>query len=107
MVDISSVNNALAAYGATANRTVDAISKQDSEVKTAGETFQSLLKGAVNETVELQEKSEEMSMKAIAGQANMEDVVSAVTNAEMALETIVAVRDKVISSYQEIMRMAI
>lgn len=107
MSDISSINNAMAAYGATANRTVEEIGKQESEVKTAGESFQALLKGAVEETVELQEKSEQMSLKAIAGKADMEEVVSAVTNAEMALETIVSVRDKVISSYQEIMRMAI
>jgi flagellar hook-basal body complex protein FliE len=35
------------------------------------------------------------------------DVVTAVTNAEVALDTVVAVRDRVISAYQEIMRMPI
>jgi flagellar hook-basal body complex protein FliE len=35
------------------------------------------------------------------------DVVTAVSNAEMTLQTVVAVRDRVLNAYQEIMRMPI
>ncbi len=35
------------------------------------------------------------------------DVVQAVSNAELTLQTVVAVRDRVVNAYQEIMRMPI
>ena len=41
------------------------------------------------------------------GQANMVDVVTAITETEMAMESMVTVRDRVISAYEEIMRMPI
>ena len=44
---------------------------------------------------------------AIAGEADVTDVVMAVTNAETTLQTVVAVRDRVMAAYQEILRMPI
>jgi flagellar hook-basal body complex protein FliE len=44
-------------------------------------------------------------MQALAGQADLTDVVIAVTNAEVTLQTVVAIRDRVIQAYQEIIRM--
>ena len=41
------------------------------------------------------------------GKADMVDVVTAVAESESALETLVAVRDKVIAAYEEIMRMSV
>jgi flagellar hook-basal body complex protein FliE len=48
-----------------------------------------------------------MSAKAVTGEADLTDVVTAVTNAELTLQTVVSVRDRLISAYQEIMRMPI
>ena len=42
-----------------------------------------------------------------AGKANVVDVVTAVAESETALQTMVAVRDRMISAYEEIMRMQI
>ena len=42
-----------------------------------------------------------------AGKANIVDVVTAVTETEVAIEALVSVRDKVIQAYEEIMRMPI
>ena len=42
-----------------------------------------------------------------AGKANVIDVVTAVAEAETAVSALVAVRDNVIQSYQEVMRMTI
>jgi flagellar hook-basal body complex protein FliE len=42
-----------------------------------------------------------------AGKANVVDVVTAVAETEVAVGALVAVRDKVIQSYEEIMRMPI
>jgi flagellar hook-basal body complex protein FliE len=43
----------------------------------------------------------------VAGKAELIDVVTAISSAEASLETVMAVRDQVISAYQEIMRMPI
>jgi flagellar hook-basal body complex protein FliE len=43
----------------------------------------------------------------LAGKAELSDVIAAVSQAEVSLQTVVAVRDKVIAAYQDIMRMGI
>lgn len=52
-------------------------------------------------------KSESVSMRALAGKADLTDVVTAVSEAETALNTVVAIRDRVINAYQEIIKMPI
>ena len=52
-------------------------------------------------------EAETLSMKQIAGEADLKDVIAAVANAEQTLETVVAVRDKVLSAYQDILKMPI
>ena len=52
-------------------------------------------------------KSDAQTQALAAGKANMVDVVTAVAETEVAIETLVSVRDKVISAYEEIMRMPI
>jgi len=68
-----------------------------------GPSFDDVLK----EAMETGKTAETMTMKAAAGEAELIDVVSAVTAAEVTLESVVAVRDRVIGAYQEIMRMPI
>ncbi len=41
------------------------------------------------------------------GKANMVDVVTAVAESETAIQTMVAVRDKVIAAYEDILKMPI
>ncbi len=41
------------------------------------------------------------------GKANIVDVVTAVADTEVAVETLVSVRDKVIAAYEDIMKMPI
>ena len=48
-----------------------------------------------------------MSAAAIQNKADLTEVVTAITNAEVTLQTVVAVRDRMISAYQQIMRMPI
>ena len=46
-------------------------------------------------------------MAMASGKANVVDVVTAVAETEVAVGTLVSVRDRVIQSYEEIMRMPI
>ena len=53
------------------------------------------------------QQGEKMAANQASGKADIVDVVSAVNSAELTLDTVVAVRDKVIAAYQSIMQMPI
>jgi flagellar hook-basal body complex protein FliE len=74
----------------------------------ASETsFTSVLKEAMDAVKETGRKSDVQTQAVVAGKSNMVDVVTAVAETEVAIDAVVAVRDKVISAYEEIMRMPI
>ena len=52
-------------------------------------------------------QAEAVSIGGVKGTSSMQDVVEHVMSAEQSLQAVIAVRDKVISAYQEISRMAI
>ncbi|MCP4395194.1 MAG: flagellar hook-basal body complex protein FliE [Alphaproteobacteria bacterium] len=85
----------------------DSASSGASALGAAGDTFGNVLGNVVDSTVTSSKAAEEFSSKAIAGEADINDVVMAVANAELALETVVAIRDKATAAYQEIMKMPI
>lgn len=72
-----------------------------------GSAFADLVKAAVVEPIAAVREGERMSIAGAAGKADIAAVATAVTNAEMAVETVVAVRDRVVAAYQEILRMPI
>jgi flagellar hook-basal body complex protein FliE len=67
--------------------------------------FSSLVKSAINEAVKIGERGESLSIAGINDRADISQVVTAVAEAEVALKTVVTVRDKVIDAYKEIIRM--
>lgn len=70
-------------------------------------SFGDVLKDVAVEGIETIRDSEKMSAKAVIGKADLTEVVAAVTEAETLLQTAVAVRDRMLNAYQEIMRMPI
>jgi flagellar hook-basal body complex protein FliE len=70
-------------------------------------SFASVLKEAIDHVNELGQKSEAQTRAAANGKSNMVDVVTAVSETEVAIDAVVAVRDKVIAAYDEIMKMPI
>ena len=70
-----------------------------------GSDFFNLVKEAAESAVETGKAGEAASMRAVAGKADISEVVTAVANAEITLQTAVAIRDKVIAAYQDITRM--
>jgi len=67
--------------------------------------FGDLLKQAAGDTISTMKQGELATIKAATGKADIAEVAAAVSNAEVALQTVAAVRDRVISAYQEILRM--
>jgi flagellar hook-basal body complex protein FliE len=72
-----------------------------------GSSFGAMLKDALSSVAEAGHKSDAQAQSMAAGKANMIDVVTAVSETEVAVETMVAVRNKVIEAYQSIMAMPI
>jgi flagellar hook-basal body complex protein FliE len=74
---------------------------------SGGPSFGELLKGAVGGIVEAGRRSDAQTHAMATGRANIVDVVTAVAETEVAVESLVAVRDRMITAYEEIMRMPI
>jgi flagellar hook-basal body complex protein FliE len=72
-----------------------------------GISFSDFLKEKAYETVDTLKASETASAKGVTGENDLVDIVEAVTAAELTLQTVVSVRDRLVSAYQEIMRMPI
>ena len=72
-----------------------------------GGDFGDILKSVMGDAVGASKKAEGMMAAQVQGKADLVDVVTAISSAESSLETVMAVRDQVISAYQEIMRMPI
>lgn len=70
-------------------------------------SFVDLVKEVATESIQAGKTSERITAAAVAGEADLTEVVTAVSNAEMTLQTVVAVRDRVLAAYQQIMRMPI
>ena len=73
----------------------------------SGTSFASVLKQAIGEVDNIGRKSDAQTRAVATGQANMVDVVTAVSQTEVAIDAVVAVRDKIISAYEDIMKMPI
>ncbi len=70
-------------------------------------SFASVLKDAIGAVQETGKKSDTQTRAMANGKSNMVDVVTAVAETEVAIDAVVAVRDKVIAAYEEIMKMSI
>lgn len=72
-----------------------------------GKSFREMVSGLADGFVETQARAENATAQAMTGKADLNEVVMAVSNADVALQTVVAVRDRVIQAYQDILRMPI
>ncbi len=73
----------------------------------AAGSFDATLRRAMESAVESGHKADAQAMGAISGQGNLTDVVTALSQAELTLQTATAVRDRVVQAYQDIIRMPI
>jgi flagellar hook-basal body complex protein FliE len=69
--------------------------------------FGAVLQRAIQGVVDTGHAAEAKSVDAISGHGNLTDVVTAVSKAELALQSATAIRDRVVQAYQDIMRMPI
>ena len=100
-------SSAAAAYRANAAGGAFSTGNQAATPESTGSTFMDMVRGAAMDAVDSNRRAEQLSAEGLAGQADVTQVVTALSEAEATLNTVVTVRDRVISAYQEIMRMPI
>jgi flagellar hook-basal body complex protein FliE len=75
--------------------------------ESGGPSFGALLKDALGSVMDAGRKSDAQTVAMTSGKANVMDVVTAVAETDVAVSTLVSVRDRVIQSYEDIMKMTI
>ncbi|HTW25735.1 MAG TPA: flagellar hook-basal body complex protein FliE [Acetobacteraceae bacterium] len=95
--------------GASPSAAARAYGRVDSGADDPGSapSFGGALERAMQGVIDDGNQADAQSMQAVAGQGNLTEVVTAVSRAELALQTTVAIRDRVVQAYQDIMRMSI
>ena len=103
------ISTAAQAYGNTARLLQAGTGKESGAVAgtSGGNGFADMLAQTVQDVVDSGNRAEQVSMDMLNGNANVVDMVTAVSESQLAVETMVTVRDRVISAYEEIMRMPI
>jgi flagellar hook-basal body complex protein FliE len=94
------------AYAQIARVAADA-PQADAAEALAKPNFAGMLQSALSETAGALQAGESAAAQVAAGEASLVDVVTAISAAEVSLETAIAVRNRMIEAYQEIMRMPI
>ncbi len=96
---VSGIPGAIAAYRATQHPSAA------SPVEGGG--FGGLVARALDQAVEVSRSADAASTQALLGQGGVTEAVLAVSRVEVALQTTVALRDRVVAAYQDVMRMPI
>ena len=91
------------AYASVASQATNAPPK--AAALAEGPDFGQLVNKAVSDVVSTSRTAETQMMAQAQGKADMIDVVTAISSAQASLQTVMAVRDQVISAYKEIMAM--
>ncbi len=103
-VPASTVANA---YANAAKMFEEASKTTGLETKTQGPSFTSILENTVESLNKTGEKSDSNLLAMTQGKADIIDVVTAVAETELTVQALVSVRDRVITAYQEVLRMPI
>lgn len=72
-----------------------------------GNSFGDIMKTMAQKTIGTMRAGEAASARAVAGEASLPEVVQAITASEITLQTVMAVRDRMVGAYQEILRMPV
>ena len=85
----------------------NAYAKVDRGTGSSGADFGATIERALQGAVQSGHAAETKAKQAIAGEGSLSDVVTALSRAELTLQTATAVRDRVVQAYQDIMKMPI
>lgn len=104
---ISAATNAYAQAQKLVSDAGKSMPGQEQAIPNPAPDFGEMVSQNVQSVVESGKVSDQLSIDMVNGNANVVDVVTAIAETELAVESMVAVRDRVIQAYEEIMRMPI
>jgi len=108
MTDVSAFSAAMNAYKTATKMGGESGAELNPEAgKSAGPAFDDLVTESLSVAKNKSYESEAISAKSLVGDAEMHELVTSVTNAELTLNTVVAIRDRVVNAYQDILKMPI
>ncbi|MGH6782047.1 MAG: flagellar hook-basal body complex protein FliE [Sphingomonadaceae bacterium] len=102
--------DAAAAYGRSLTTSMPKIGEAETlspGAASASGGFGGMIENLVGGAATSLRAAEAASAQQVAGKGDLIDVVTAIGAAESALDTVIAVRDRVVNAYTEIMRMQI
>jgi flagellar hook-basal body complex protein FliE len=74
---------------------------------TSSTDFAGMVGDAAKSALQTMRQSEQVTAQGVAGKADVQQVVQALSNAEVTMQAVVAVRDKVLGAYNDIMHMSV
>jgi flagellar hook-basal body complex protein FliE len=82
---------------------------KETDVQYEGKSFMEFLKDSIGEVDRLQKTGDEMSVRFAAGdpQVDIHNLMLALEEASIAMQLTIEIRNKLVESYQEIMRMQV
>ncbi|SHH78071.1 flagellar hook-basal body complex protein FliE [Cognatishimia maritima] len=107
MSDFSSIRSNAAIQGAYGNAKSLKSPAQVAEGSDAPQSFGDMLRTAAAQSVENVRQGDEVATQGLTGKAGIQQVVEATMTMESTVRVSVAVRDKIVEAYQDIMRMPI
>jgi flagellar hook-basal body complex protein FliE len=103
---------AIGALSVTPNAAAAAYARVDSGLSSPGSgadgtSFGTALSNALNGAVQTGQQADTQAAQGLNGQGDLTQIVTSVTQAQLALQTTVALRDRMVQAYQSIMNMPI
>ena len=98
------INQAINAYNQATDKLTEGLGSRD---EPKGAEFSNMVKDSVRKAISDNKDSERLSMAAVAGKANINEVVAAVAEADVTVQAVVAIRDKVLEAYKTVIRMPV
>jgi len=97
----------LASFAVSDSSVTSALQKKTASAGIASADFSSVLAALGQQTATDIKTGESVAAAGLQGRASTQEVVQAVSRAELSLQSALAVRDKAVSAYQELTRMTI
>lgn len=101
---VANIANVLAAYRRSTEGAIPSLAETD---KAGGASFGDTLKTFMTDTVATLREGEKAATAGALGKANLQEVVIAVSKAETMMQTLTALRDRVIGAYKDIISMPV
>lgn len=99
--------NAILAYRNQLRMMQQAQESGPAQEATGGSSFAQMVGDALKNAAGTEYQADAVQLQALTGKVDLTELVTAVSDAELTLNTVVTIRDRVINAYQDILRMAI